>query len=294
MFESLARTFRERIIKTRPGSLPGFSFWRLTVGELIMMPNRNSNAESAIAEQEHTPECIGDSSTANQANPSVDLSVWKRAPKERTAAYFPTYSTVSKAMQTALRGWVREWFSANTEILLRPHSAYAILVYQCTHPFSGRPTNMFTYDIQQTEALHRAFASAAYRLGRELKTLDTKRFKWFTREHYFAYRSKEVIKYVSKNRRALYRMLNVETVLMDSILKFAIIDIPKIGLEEAIILLRRAFNTQLRRFSEEFDMSIRVEELLRVATDALVSKLANDNVVALPVRKEAEPLPLAA
>jgi hypothetical protein len=159
------------------------------------------------------------------------------------------------------------------------------LVYQCTHPFSGKPTNIFTYDIQQTEALNRAFASAASKLGRELKSLDTKSLPWFTREHYFAYRSKEVVKYVMKNRRGIYKMLNVETVLMDSILKFAIIDIPKLGIDDALVILRRVFNTQLRRFSDEFDLSGRAEELLRIATDALTAKIAAEN---------AEPLPLAA
>src|SRR5207248_4285006 len=190
-------------------------FGEAYMGELIMMPSRNSDAEQAIIEE-------------NEAQPSaeissVDFSIWKRAPKERTTAYFPTYSAVSRAMQTAMRAWVREWFAANPEVLLRPHTAYPILVFQCTHPFAGKPTNIFTYDIQQTEALNRAFASAANKLGRELKTIDTKRFPWFTREHYFAYRSKEVVKYVMRNRRAIYKMLNVETVLMDSILKFAII-----------------------------------------------------------------------
>ncbi|MBV9441752.1 MAG: hypothetical protein JO217_03570 [Acidobacteriaceae bacterium] len=214
---------------------------------------------------------------------TIDFSVWRNAPRERTAAYFPTYSTVSKAMQTALRGWVREWVAVNPEVLLRPHTAYPILVYQSTTPFSGRPTNMFTYDIQQTEALGRAFASAANKLGRELKALDTNEYPWFTREHYFAYRSAEVVKYVMKNRRAIYKMLNVETVLMDSILKFALIDLPKIGLEAALVPLRRAFNTQLRRFSDEIDLTNRAEELLRVATDALVSKIANDNVVEMPI-----------
>jgi hypothetical protein len=80
-------------------------------------------------------------------------------------------------------------------------------------------------------------------------------------------------------------MLNVETVLMDSLLKFAIIDIPRLGMEEAAILLRRAFNTQLRRFSEECDLSSRAEQLLRVATEALAARLANEAI---------EPLPLAA
>jgi hypothetical protein len=246
----------------------------IAMGELIVMPKR----EVVTAE----PAEVNPPETAAQSG-TIDLSVWKRAPRERTPAYFPTYSAISKAMQSALRNWVRDWFHAHTEVLLRPHTAYPILVYQCTHPFSGRPTNMFTYDIQQTETLNRAFASAAYRLGRELKSIDTKRFGWFTREHYFAYRSKEVVKYVSKNRRALYRMLNVETVLMDSILKFAVIDIPSFGLEEAAVLLRRAFNTQLKRFSDECGLGDRAEELLRIATEALASRLPEENVVMLPL-----------
>jgi hypothetical protein len=253
------------------------------MGELIIMPARkNTNESSAV----HTPAPVVEMrqhDLRHDENPALDLSVWKTAPRERTAAYFPTYSVVSKAMQTAMRAWVREWFAANPEVLLRPKSAYPILVYVCTHPFSGRPTNMFTYDIQQTEALDRAFASAAVRLGRELKELDTQDLAWFTREHYFAYRSKEILKYVIKNRRQLYKMLNVETVLMDSILKFAIIDIPALGLEASSVILRRAFAIQLRRFSEEVDLTPRVEELLRIATDALKSKLSNDNVVSIPL-----------
>lgn len=212
----------------------------------------------------------------------IDLSVWKTAPRERTADYFPTYSAVSKAMQSAMRGWVRDWFKANPEILQRPHAAYAILVFQCTHPFVGRTTNMFTYDIQQTEALSRAFASAASRLGRELKTLDTTGMAWFKREHYFAYRSKEVVKYVMKNRRPLYRMLNVETMIMDAILKFALIDIPKLGVEEAAVVLRRAVNTQLRRFSEEFDLSSKAEELIAIMTETLIGKMTPETTLATP------------
>ncbi|MGH9622212.1 MAG: hypothetical protein ACRD45_21215 [Bryobacteraceae bacterium] len=232
------------------------------MGELIVMPLRNTEA--------------------NQQS-STDFSVWKRAPRERTPDYFPTYSTVSKAMQTALRGWTREWFAENHEILMRPHTAYAILVYQCTHPFSGKPTNIFTYDIQQTNLLDRAFRSAASRLSSELKTLDTKNLPWLTRQHYFAYRGKEVVKYVTRNRRAIYKMLNTETVLMDSLLKFALIDLPKMSVDEALVPLRRAFNTQLRRFSDQFDLSERSEELLRIATDALVSRLPSDNVVSMPL-----------
>lgn len=237
------------------------------MGELIMMPVARPEAAKAAG-----PEATG-----------TDFAVWKGAPKERTPTYFPTYSAISRAMQRALRDWVREWFTANAEtILLRPHTAYSILVYQCTHPFSGRPTNTFTYDIQQDDVLNRAFASAVNKLGGELRMLDTKRFGWFTREHYFAYRSKEVVNYVVKNRRAIYRMLHTETVLMDSILKFAIMDIPKLGVDDAVALLRRTFHTQLKRFSKEFDLSPHADELLRIITDELVTKLAADNIIPIP------------
>jgi hypothetical protein len=247
------------------------------MGILIEMPMRTKPVASAAAVAAET------NIQPNEQTPKsgIDFSVWKLAPKERTADYFPTYSTISRAMQTAMRQWVGEWFSAHPEILMRPHTAYPVLVFQATHPFSGKPTNIFTYDIQQTEALNRAFASAASKLGRQLKTLDTKDFPWLTREHYFAYRSKEVVKYVAKNRRAIYKMLNTETMLMDSILKFALIDIPKMGVEEAAILLQKTFATQLRRFSDEFDFSDRAEALLRIATDALLGKLPTEDALPL-------------
>jgi hypothetical protein len=246
------------------------------MGKLIVMPSRTSeDVEIATA--------LARAAAETGYEFKTDFSAWKNAPRERTAAYFPTYSAVSKAMQTAVRAWVREWFVSNMEILQRPTAAYAILVYQCTHPFSGRPTNIFTYDIQQTDALNRAFRSAANKLGRQLKTLDTKRFAWFTREHYFAYRSREVVKFVFANPRALYRMLHVETMLMDAILRFSIMDIPEIGLEEALIRLRRSFKVQLHRFSEHFDLSTRSDELLHVATEALMAKLATAAALPLPL-----------
>jgi hypothetical protein len=75
----------------------------------------------------------------------------------------------------------------------------------------------------------------------------------------------------------------VETVLMNSVLKFALMDLPRLGLEDSVTLLRRAFHTQLRRFSDEFDLSARTEELLKIATDALLAKMAADAVMELPL-----------
>jgi hypothetical protein len=197
-----------------------------------------------------------------------------------TADYFPVYSHVSRATQSAMRGWVRSWFRANPEILQRPHAAYSYLVYICTHPFSGKPTNIFTYDIQQTEMLRRAYASAGVRLKAEMEELNTQSFGWFTREHYFAYRSKHVVEYVSKNQRAIFRMFNTETALMDAILKFTQIDLPKMKFDDAAEL-RRAFRNNLRRFSKEIDLSDPAEELLRIATDVLLTEQADQEQIQL-------------
>lgn len=277
------------------------------MGELITMPSRNTETDANVSPRTTSRAAVVsiDAAFANRAagksertdgpkadasdDSKIDFSVWKNAPKERTPSYFPTYSAVSRAMQTAMRGWVRQWFEAHPDVLMRPHTAYPILVYQCTTPFAGKRTNIFTYDIQETEALDRAFASAASKLSRELKALDTKRFNWFTREHYFAYRSKEVVKYVMRNRKAIYKMLNVDTVLMDSILKFAIMDLPALGMEEAVRLLRRAVEVQLNRFSTELDMTPYVDQLLKVATEALMTKLAAEKAMDVP-----REMPLAA
>lgn len=198
-----------------------------------------------------------------------DLAIWLKAPKERTAEYFPIYSLVSRAMQAALRKWVRQWFYANPDIVPRYHTAYQILIYFCTHPFRGRPANRFTYDLQRTEAVASAFASAASRLNRELKTIETRHLAWEIRERYFPYRYREVVKYVRRNHAVLYQMLNVDTMLMDAVLKFAIVDIPTIGLELAAERIHTAFTVQLHRFSDEFDLSVRADELLGIATQEL-------------------------
>ena len=199
---------------------------------------------------------------------AADFAVWLNAPKERTPEYFPTYSAISRAIQRTLRQWVREWFYAHQEVLRRYHTAYQIIVYLCAHPFRGRPANIFTYDIQRAEVA-RVFGSAGYKLQGVLKGLDTRELPWEIRERYFPYRHKEVIRYVTQNHRALYEMLNAETMLMDAVLKFAITDIPRIGLHEGATAISETFAVQLRRFSDEFDLSDRAGELSQIAKERL-------------------------
>ena len=68
-------------------------------------------------------------------------------------------------------------------------------------------------------------------------------------------------------------MLNAETMLMDAVLRFAIIDIPSIGLQQGANAVTKSFAVQLRRFSDEFDLSERAEDLLRIGTEQLAFAL---------------------
>jgi hypothetical protein len=242
------------------------------MGKLFVMPSPNPPVAEPDAK-----------AVTELPNAMADLTVWKSAPRERTPNYFRVYSKVSRAMQIAMRRWVRTWFHANPELLQRPHSAYPFLVYICTSAFCGKPANVFTYDVQRTDVLARAYKSASMRLKGELEALNTRRFDWFTREHYFAYRSKHVVEYVSKNQRAIYRMFNTETELMDAILKFTQIDMPSMKFDDALAELRRSFRVNLRRFSKEVDLSEHADELLRIATEVLLTSEA-----------EADSLPKAA
>lgn len=202
-----------------------------------------------------------------------DLSVWLKAPKERTAEYIPTYSAISHSMQTALRAWVRDWFHANLQVLAFPHAACQILVYFCTLPLRGRQTNTLTYDVHDTGLVNRALASSARKLKHELEALDTNHLPFATRKYYFAYKRKELIQYVSKKRQIFYRMLNAETALVNAVVKFAVVDIPKLGLDDAAQRLRSSFAIQLNRFPQ-MDLGSRTEDLLRIATDELANTFA--------------------
>jgi hypothetical protein len=206
----------------------------------------------------------------------LDFAVWLKAPQHRTEAYFPTYASVSRAMQAALRQWVREWFQCHPDLLPRRHTAYSFLVYMCTNPFAGKPTYTFTYESDAPYLVDRALRSAASNLRLELKKLDTKHLPLHLRERYYPYRYKDITGYISKEPRTFYRMLNAETALVNAMLKLATIDGPSIGLEKGLQKFRSAVKAHLGRFSNEFDLRERTEQLVDIATAELAKTMPHN------------------
>lgn len=225
------------------------------MGKLLMMPlkaNVMSQDEPAVTET-GTP----------------DFTVWLNAPRERTPRYFPVYVTLSKAMQASLRTWTQQWLRDNPQVFEKRIAAYSLLVFGCTRPFSGRPSHLFTYDIQQTATLDQAFRTAGRMLRQQLDELNTAH-RAAGLPGVMSLIPKKVEEFVNKNRRPIYRMFSVETMLMNELLKFTQINIPKFGLERAVDELRGAFRKHLHRFTEEFDMAERTEELLSILTGVLL------------------------
>jgi hypothetical protein len=226
------------------------------MGKLISMSARPSQELESAAGQ----------GSAGQFN----CQAWLSAPRERTPSYFPVYSSVSRAMQAALREWVGDWLYQHSEVIGRRVSAYSLLVFSCTRPYSGRPTNIFTYDVQQGTALDLALRTASRLLSERLTYIDGAQ-RAAGRPGTISLMPAQVADYVRKNRRPIYKMFNIETALMNEILKFTQINIAQMGIEKASSDLRSAFEKHLHRFTDEFDMAENAERLLQIATEALLS-----------------------
>ncbi|MGA8593879.1 MAG: hypothetical protein WB676_03980 [Bryobacteraceae bacterium] len=211
-----------------------------------------------------------------------DLNLWLSAPRERNPSYIAVYSAVSHAMQTALRQWVSEWLGQHPEAIERRVSGYSLLAFSCTRPYRGRTTNLFTYDVQQTSVVDHALRVASRSISEEASRLDGIRRASGQSDGPRLVPGK-VAEFVREKRRPIYRMFHVETLLMDEVLKFTQINIQKLGLEKAAAELRSAFAKHLHRFTDEFDMSERCDDLLYIATEALKTR-----------KIEEEELPLAA
>jgi hypothetical protein len=237
------------------------------MGKLFIMPSSAPVEASPQADRGERWN-VDKPPAAPAAEPAgIDFSAWLSAPRERTSDYFPVYSTVSRAMQTALRRWAREWLRQHPAAFERRIAAYSLLVFSCTRPYHGRPKHIFTYDLQQTATLDQAFRTARRRLTEEVKRIgDLQQAGGYD---VMSHTSCQVQRFVARNRRPIYRMFYIETALMNEILKFTQINIPKFGLDRAVAELRSGFKRNLRRFSDVADFEEHTDDLLRIATEAL-------------------------
>lgn len=235
------------------------------MGKLLIMPFPAETLRACdavvIRNHEKSSDAQGDSFSP------ADLQLWLSAPREREASYSSVYSAISYAIQSALRLWVGEWIRLNPQVLERRVPGYSLLVFSCTRPYRGRTTNVFTYDVQQISAVDQALGAGRRLIAEQVNRL--RELPSFADAITGRLIPAQVAEFVRQKRSHIHRMFHVETLLMDEILKFTQINIPELGLEAAAVELRNAFERHLRRFTDQFDLSKRCDELISIATDAL-------------------------
>jgi hypothetical protein len=254
------------------------------MGKLFVMPSIESRkaTDAVSASSAERTERNAEVTEMKPQQFGFDFNLWLAAPRERNPSYISVYSSVSFAIQSALRQWVSEWLGQHPEAIERRVSGYSLLAFSCTRPYRGRTTNLFTYDVQQTSVVDHALKVAGRSISEEASRLDGIRRASGENNGPRLVPGK-VAEFVREKRRPIYRMFHVETLLMDEVLKFTQINIPKLGVERAAAELRSAFAKHLHRFTDEFDMSGRCDELLYLATEALKTR-----------KIEEEELPVAA
>ena len=93
--------------------------------------------------------------------PSSILGAWLETPAERSVACYEGLSRVSRAVQSSLRRWLPYIYFSNLDRFEDRETAYFMLVYQASRPFSRKARADFTYDPMNLTSLNLAFRNAS-------------------------------------------------------------------------------------------------------------------------------------
>lgn len=225
---------------------------------------------------------------------------WLSLPAERSAAFLPTFTRISVALQAALREQVPAVYFQVPERFRDWKSAYPMLVYQASRPFRGRVRTELTYDVLNPRLMAILFRRARAKLIPLLERVEAElRAEGFedVAQYYSLKCAQGIIDSVqrlSASRRYLYRLVRSESALVD-----ALVDLSGLGTSSAKEQAKRraAFQKkwqfQLRRLYPGVDFSALAPLLLESATQALLclndSRSGNDSDVNLVVASEPGP-----
>src|SRR5713226_156165 len=99
---------------------------------------------------------------------------WLAAPDERSPAFFPAFTRVSVAIQSALREHVPNKYFADLAAFRNTKTAYPMLVYQASHPFRGKLRTDLTYDVLNPQTLAVLFRSVKLTLPELLDRMEAR------------------------------------------------------------------------------------------------------------------------
>ena len=202
---------------------------------------------------------------------------WLAAPDERAPTFFPFFSEISVAVQSALRERVPHAYFADVSAFTDTKTAYPMLVYQSSRPFRGRLRTELTYDVLNPQTLAVLFRSVKVTLPEMLDGIEARLRVAGSEELALKYtrrRAQDIahsVQRLNRSRKCLYVLIRAEALLVN-----ALLDLGGLGLcrakEQArrIAAFEKKWNFQLRRLYPGTDFTWLAPALFGVATDALV------------------------
>jgi len=186
---------------------------------------------------------------------------WLEAPGENSEDYFRTYARVSRTIQRAMRRWLPFLYFRNLDHFEATGAAFALLVYQSSRIFEGRPKHEFAYDVIGSEWKRTIFRRLSTSLRDELSRVQrvlTAAGRTETAKPYAPRRSADIAASVAKSPRLLASLLAADACLVNAFVTFgcragelraAMADSPRQALrrlEEATGALIKTVHAKLR------------------------------------------------
>jgi len=206
------------------------------------------------------------------------LSAWLAAPDERSPAFFPVFTEVSVAVQSALREHVPHTYFVDLAAFRNTKTAYPMLVYQASHPFRGKLRTDLTYDVLNPQTLAVLFRGVKLTLPELLDRMEARLRAAGSGELAVKYARKQApeiiqsVQRLNRSRKCLYILIRAEALLVN-----ALVELGGLGSCSAKQQARRVasfekkWNFQLRRLYPGNDFTWLAPALLGAATEAMLS-----------------------
>jgi len=220
----------------------------------------------------------------HQRLPFRALSAWRRAPLEKSPAYFPAHAAVSVAIQRSLRQWIAwKWFS-NPQHCEDIPTTHAILAYAASRLFPGRRRTDFTWDVLGQEWIYAAFHLCGRELSSRLRSVRAALLAAGRPQLAQAYApagAKEILTQVRKRNRTVRDFFAGEGEIVNHILRFGLVlrasEHPIEVCHGEAEDFSQGLGTRLRRLSKEMDLTSLGAMILIETTNALHTALGSED-----------------
>jgi hypothetical protein len=222
----------------------------------------------------------------DQQLPFRTLSAWRRAPLEKSPAYFPAHAAVSVAIQRSLRRWVAwKWLSNPARCEDIP-ATYAILAYAASRLFPGRRRTDFTWDVLGQEWIYAAFHLCGRELSSRLRSVRAALIAAGRPQLAQAYApagAKDILSQVRRRNKTVRDFFAGEGEIVNHILRFGLVlrasDHPIEVCHGEAEEFSQGLGTRLRRLSKDMDLTSLGAMIIIEATNALHIALGGEDAL---------------